>query len=121
MSSLSRAIHDAVLFVDLEEERSATMTGDRFIRDGRTARTLVKNDSMRIVLVCLDAGGELTEHSAPGPISIHAIAGCVEVRLGDASKTLGPGQLLAVAAELRHAVRSEEGATFLLTVSGPGR
>ena len=42
---------------------------------GRRAETLIKTDGLRVVLVTMLADITLHEHTAPGPITIHAIRG----------------------------------------------
>lgn len=59
------------------------------------------------------------EHQAPGPITIRPIAGRISFSAEGATQTAEVGHLLMAEAGLRHAVRSEEGATFLLTIAEP--
>lgn len=44
-------------------------------RQGRTARTLVKSDGLTVVLETLQAGAEIPEHVAPGPVTIVPLQG----------------------------------------------
>ena len=83
---------------------------------GRRAETLVKTDRLRVVLVTLLAGAALHEHTAPGPITIQTLSGRMAVTYDDQQRELGPGQLLALNAGVRHAVRALSAGAFLLTI-----
>lgn len=83
---------------------------------GRRAETLIKADGLRVVLVTMLAGISLHEHTAPGPITIHAITGRFSVAFEDQEHELGPGDLVALAAGVRHAVSTIEDGAFLLTI-----
>jgi len=89
------------------------------VEQGRTARTLVKDGPLRVTLIVLGPGGELREHSAPGPITVHALEGRIRFTTGGADHELVPGDLLALGAGVAHSVASEEGGGFLLTVTLP--
>lgn len=119
MSSFERPIAGDLLLLDLDAERAEAMRTSGFERTGRTARTLVKEDGLRVVMIVLAPGGELAEHQAPGPITIRPLHGSIVFSTADATHEVAVGGLLAVEAGLRHAVRSETGATFLLTVADP--
>jgi quercetin dioxygenase-like cupin family protein len=83
---------------------------------GRRAETLIKNERLRVVLVTMRAGAELNEHSAPGPITIHALQGRFTVRHGDGSDDLDSGALIALDEGVRHSVQAVEDGAFLLTI-----
>jgi quercetin dioxygenase-like cupin family protein len=87
---------------------------------GRRAETLVKADGLRVVLVTMLAGAALHEHTAPGPITIHALRGRFAVDVGDETHELAPGGVIAVEAKARHAVRALADGAFLLTIGWPG-
>jgi quercetin dioxygenase-like cupin family protein len=85
-------------------------------RAGRRAETLIKTDGLRVVLVTMLAGITLHEHTAPGPITIHAVRGQIAVTFDDEQRTLLPGDLIALAPGVRHAVHTIEEGAFLLTI-----
>ena len=80
------------------------------------AEILVKTDTIRVVLVTMIEGGELNEHTAPGPITIHTLEGTMEVDLEGEAYTLAAGELISLAPGVRHAVRCSEPGAFLLTI-----
>jgi quercetin dioxygenase-like cupin family protein len=69
-----------------------------------------------VVLVTLRTGAALHDHAAPGPITIQTLSGRMAVTYHDQERELGPGQLLALEAGVRHAVRALSAGAFLLTI-----
>lgn len=119
MSPVHRSLAGEVLTFDLAEEMRLVreeLVGGRI----RIARTLVKEDSIRLTLVGLAPGGGLDEHDAPGPVTIHVMEGELEVTAGGETATYAAGALIALDRRVRHAVRSLRGAMFLLTLAASG-
>ena len=83
------------------------------------AKTLVKRDDLRVVLIALNANGRMDRHQAPGPITIHALEGRLRVQVEQRKSELGPGQVLFVDAALPHDVEALEQSAFLLTIAWP--
>jgi len=116
MSSLDRELDGTALLLDLGDARremGALEAGQH------TARTLLKSGVLRLTLITLAPGGSLAEHAAPGPIVVQPIEGTLHFTSHGTVHELVPGQLLSVGAHVRHAVSSDGGATFLLTVAMP--
>jgi len=86
---------------------------------GQNARTLIKYDTLRVVLVTLRAGKTLAEHKTEGRISIHVLSGHVEIKAGGRTFNLRPGGLLALDRNLPHDVRALQESAVLLTVAWP--
>lgn len=86
---------------------------------GRRAETLVKTDRMRVVLVTMEPGVTLAEHSAPGPITIHVLRGRFVVSGREHDHEIGPGNLIFCESRERHMVRALEAGAFLITISWP--
>jgi quercetin dioxygenase-like cupin family protein len=82
----------------------------------RNAITLVKDGVLRVVLIALHAGASLSEHHAPGPITVQVVAGRVRFRAAGRDHELGPGQLVALQATLPHEVEAHEDSALLLTL-----
>jgi quercetin dioxygenase-like cupin family protein len=87
---------------------------------GRRAEGLIKTDGLRVVLVTMNKGASLNEHTAPGPITIHTLRGQMSVTVGDDKVTLAEGGLISIAAGIRHAVYALEAGAFLLTIAFGG-
>jgi quercetin dioxygenase-like cupin family protein len=88
-------------------------------QSGRHARTLVKEGALRIVLIALRSGANLEEHQAHGPVSLHVIEGRLRVQTPAQTLELGAGELLALAADLRHDVTALAESALLLTITQP--
>lgn len=105
---------------DLNEEIARFRPEDN--ASGRRAETLVKSDGLRVVLVTMRPGAALHEHTAPGPITIHALRGAFRVTVEEDEQALDPGFVVAVAAGVRHAVECRDEGAFLLTIgAAPSR
>jgi quercetin dioxygenase-like cupin family protein len=120
MSSIQRPLSGDVMVFRLGEERERTADPDTVKKHGRAARTLLKDGPLRVTLVVLAPGGELAEHSADGPITVQPLDGSIRFTAGGQAHDLEPGELLSARAGVRHAVTSQDGASFLLTVARPG-
>ena len=119
MSSIDRPLRGGALVFDLAQERATTAGGGQVERSGRNARTLIKDGELRVTLIVVGAGGEIPEHQADGPITVHVLDGAIEFTTANGSHPLAAGQLLSLPGGVRHSVRSTDGGTFLLTVCRP--
>lgn len=90
-------------------------------KTGRNARTLVKYDSLRVVLTALKAHARIPEHRTEGRISIQTIRGQIQVRTEGRTFNLPVGTLLTLDEGLRHDVQALDDSVFLLTLAWPGR
>ena len=120
MPSIRRPLSGDVLVFDLDEERQRTVDPTTEQRGGPRARTLLKDGPLRVTMIVLGPHGEIAEHKAEGPITVQPLEGTIRFTVSGGEHDLRPGQLLSVGAGVRHAVSSEAGGTFLLTVAHPG-
>ena len=88
---------------------------------GENAKTLVKYDDFRIVLIALKAHTRIPGHRAEGRISVHTIRGHIRLRALERTFDLRAGSLLALDRGLAHDVEALEDSAFLLTIAWPGR
>jgi len=88
---------------------------------GQNAKTLVKYDDFRIVLTALKAHARLPPHHTEGRISIHVVAGRIQVRAQGRTFDLSSGSLLALDQGMPHDVEALEESAILLTIAWPGR
>ena len=119
MPSIDRPLSGPVLLFDLAAERAHAADPAVLERNGRNARTLVKDGPLRVTLVSLGVRGELAEHHADGPITIQVIDGSIRFTADGHEHDLRPGSLLAAGPGVRHRVTSETGGSFVLTVTHP--
>src|SRR6185503_233954 len=90
-------------------------------QSGQTAKTLVKFDDLRIVLMALKARSRIPGHQTEGRISIQTVAGHIQLRAQGRTFDLPTGRLLALDQALSHDVEALEESAFLLTTAWPGR
>jgi quercetin dioxygenase-like cupin family protein len=88
---------------------------------GQNARTLVKYDDLRVVLIALAAEARMPEHKAEGRISLHVLSGHVQLRALGRTFNLRSGGLLALDQGVPHEVHALEQSTLLLTIAWPRR
>jgi len=88
---------------------------------GQNAKTLIKYDDFRVVLTVLKAGMRIPGHQTEGRISIHTVAGHIQVRAQGRTFDLSAGSLLALDRGLPHDVEALEDSALLLTIAWPGR
>lgn len=81
--------------------------------------TLVKQSGMSLVLTHLHEGASLQEHAAPGAATVQVLDGHVRVHIGDETRDVPAGRLIAFNAGVRHSVEAQEDSTLLLTLVSP--
>jgi len=86
---------------------------------GRSSKTLVKHQDMRIVLIAMKANTRMHEHTAAARISVHTLNGHVRLHLPEHVAELPAGHPLALDACVAHDVEAVEDSAFLLTLSWP--
>lgn len=107
--------HDGVEF-DLTSIAHKLRETDPYKREGRTAKTLVRTDDMRVVLIVMKAGAQMPEHDASATTTVQALQGDIQLELPRGKVTLSAGHLLSMAAGLPHDVDAVTDAAFLLTL-----
>jgi quercetin dioxygenase-like cupin family protein len=115
MSSMTRTIEGEVLVHHLSQDE-LIIDRELLAQRGRTARTLVKEGPLRLVLMALPPGGNLPAHSADRPVTVHVTDGEVTFRAIDTEYRLVTGDVLVFAGGVEHSASSKDGCVFLLTV-----
>ena len=82
---------------------------------GSTSRLLAKSSALELRRLMLSRGQEIPTHTARGTITVLCLKGRVSFSACDATRELGPGQALILAAGEPHAVVGLEESTVLLT------
>ncbi|PVY39463.1 cupin domain-containing protein [Pontibacter virosus] len=116
-SSQGRESHKALLTTDLTTLAQVLKEEENWQKSGRGSRTVLKSETLRILLNVMQAGTEIKPHQAPGPISVQVMEGRIRFNTQEESMELAIGQMLTLPAHVRHSVEALEEATFLLTVS----
>ena len=113
----SRHLADPLREIDLAEAARALREDGTWQREGHSAQTLVKNESLHIVLIDMRSGARLEEHRTPSRISIHVLTGRISVSIPGGRSLLAAGRLLALDESIPHDVEALEPSTFLLTIA----
>ncbi|MBM3290043.1 MAG: cupin domain-containing protein [Candidatus Hydrogenedentes bacterium] len=89
-------------------------------RDSIVSKTVFAGDHAKVVLMALDAGQELSEHTAAMPAVIHLIEGEADVTLGDDAHRLAAGAWVHMPAHRRHSMKAVTPTVLLLTLFKKG-
>jgi quercetin dioxygenase-like cupin family protein len=87
---------------------------------GRQSETLAREGGVSVVLMVMEAGDALKEHSAPGVVTVHLLSGHVALTAGGEAMEMRPGELALLQGGVGHDLRAEEPSVVLLTVTGGG-
>lgn len=112
-----RLLDAQMVTMDLSDYREKIKEEKTWKEGDRTAITLFKSDSMRIVLIALHEGSEMKTHTAPGIISLQVLSGRIHFRTEQRNAELSEGQMLTLHKGIPHSVLAYEESTFLLTMS----
>jgi quercetin dioxygenase-like cupin family protein len=116
----ARWVAGPVLSFDLTRELEQLHQEASWKQHGHDAKTLVKEQAFRVVLIALREGAALGEHRATGPISIQVLDGQLQVTALDRTMPLSAGQVLALETGVLHAVAALADSAFLLTIAASG-
>ena len=116
-----RQLKGEALQFSVQEEMLALIARVRGNKSKRTAKTLVKEGPLRVLIVALDAGGKLEEHAVDGPFSVQCLLGKAAMRVGGQTYDLGPGGLVVVDSLVPHDLEAIEATALLITIAAPER
>lgn len=84
--------------------------------EATTSRTVVSNDAARVVAFAMDAGQELTDHSAPRPVVVQVLEGDLAFTVAGQRHELTSGDVVYLAPNERHAVVALTPCRFVLVL-----
>lgn len=115
MQSKPRApdAHEPLELLQAEQELRAESA---YARDGHTARTLLRQSDLRVVLIVMRAGASIDQHHTDHTGVIHVLTGHVQMRLPHAVVPVATGSLFALERDIAHAVDAVVDCAFLLTL-----
>jgi len=88
----------------------------QFATGGIVSKRVAQTPTGRYILFCMDAGQELTEHTASVPAGILVLRGKARIKLGRRWHDAKPGTFIHMPAELIHAVKAQEPLVFFLVM-----
>ena len=107
--------------IDLEAETAQLREARPWRLHGQSAKTLVKHEHFRLVLIAMKRGRHCREHTAEESISVQTLDGHLEVHLASGDPIeLVAGQVLALAPAVAHDFKALEDSTLLLTMAWTG-
>ncbi len=112
-----RHLAGAALTYDLEQEIGRLRQEGDYGINGRNARTLAKEDDLRVVLVAVKGGREVGDQEADGALSLQVVQGKGRFGSGETANRLGTGQVTIVGAGEPWSFTADEDAAFLLTLA----
>lgn len=112
-----RSLDAAWLSFDLPVMLKQIKAEETWRSSTRNAMTLTKGRGQRIVLIAMHGKTETPLHSTDGQLSLQVIEGSLRVHTNAHIVTLKPGELLALHAEIPHAIEAVRESAFLLTLS----
>ncbi len=109
-----------VLVFDTATEALKVREQSASSKQGRGAKTLVKEGRLRVTLLGLRKGRQgqvLGVHQVEGELSIHVLRGALEIRTSEGAVRVAKGGLAVLHAGVRHDARALLDTTVLLTTS----
>jgi len=90
--------------------------------DGKASRTLIKGPQSTVVVVALQRGVRMAEHSAPSTVVVVPLVGHVTFAspTTDATAQVLPTQCLFMGSRVRHDVLAVQDSVFMLIIGGVG-
>lgn len=104
-----------VHLLDLEaaaDRLTAKLPGHR-----RQTETLAREAGTSVVMMAMEAGDAIKEHSAKSPVSVHLLRGHIALNAGGQALELRPGQLAFMQPSVPHDVSALEQSVVLLTLA----
>src|SRR5689334_7476736 len=117
--SLAGHLTAPLMDFNLPKEIAQLHAEEAWLRTGRNSKTLVKQPDLRIVLIALQKGLHLEEHSADARMSVYTLSGHVRLQLPGQRVDLLDGHLLVLNRAIKHDLEALAESVILLTISWP--
>lgn len=106
-----------VITFDTATEEAKVRNQSASSKQGRAAKTLVKEGKLRVTLLVLRKGSVHGAHEVEGELSIHVLRGALEVHTSAGTVRVSKGGLVVLHAGVRHHACALRDTTALLTTS----
>jgi quercetin dioxygenase-like cupin family protein len=111
----------ALAVLNLETEARQLRAQRAYDLHGQSAKTLVKHEHFRVVLIALKSRRRCREHRAEESVSVQAVGGGIKVHLASEEVIdLPRGCVLALEPALAHDFEAVEDSTLLVTLAWTG-
>lgn len=116
-----RVLNAPSVEIDLNKLIAQVKSEKPWAESDRNAVTILKSDSMRIVLMGLHDNAELKAHKANGVISVQVLEGKISFVAEGRTAVLEKGQMIALQKNIVHSVVAFADSFFLLTLAMDGK
>ena len=112
-----RAIDGPLVKADLGLLMKQIRKERKWKESDRNAITVFKTTGIRIVLIALHKGAEMTKHAVKGMISIQVLKGKLKFDSDGRKEELIDGQILVLHEGISHSILAKKKSTILLTLT----
>ena len=112
----ARTLRPALEVLDVGAEGVGLLAEPQWSDGDRNSKTLLKTDSLRIVLTALRAGAVMENDDPDEAVAVHGLQGSVAVRVDTDEVTVGMGQLVCLAGGDPWRIAAASDSLFLLVV-----
>lgn len=113
----ARQLAGPALTFDLDQELARLRQEGDYGINGRNARTLTKENDLRLVLVAVKEGRAVGDDEADGALGLLVMEGAGRFESGSVERNLRAGELAVVAAGEPWHFAADEDSAFLLTIA----
>lgn len=113
----NRTLDAPLVTIDLVAFIAQIREEEQWKKSDCNAITIFKSLVMRMVLIALHKGAEMSKHKAPGMISIQMLEGEMLFTTDEQTITLSSGQMLTLHEGIEHSVLAKKETVFLLTLT----
>ena len=110
-----------VSLVDLNKEIAELWSHAALQTAGRVAKTLAVHADFRIILTAILKGVRISEHHAPGSVSVQTLRGEIALHILSKATRLPAGSILILDQGTAHDVVAQEDSAFLVTMAWPNK
>jgi quercetin dioxygenase-like cupin family protein len=84
----------------------------------RQSKNIAREGGVSLLMMAMEAGDMLREHSAPGVVAVQVLRGRTAIACEGKTVDVGEGELILFQTGVRHDLRAKEQSVVLLTVTG---
>lgn len=106
----------AVVQYDLASTAESLRASSEYQKGDPASRLLLKEPSLKIVLMALRSNGKMQRHNVSGPVSIHCLEGHIALDVGSQPSELSAGGLVSIEPGVEHDITATEDSLVLLTI-----
>lgn len=113
----NRIIEAPLVLMNFSERISQIKSESAWQHGDRNALTLLHSDPLRIVLIALKQGAEMTPHDIEGASFIQILQGRLWIETLEQSLSIDAGEALALAPGMPRSIFAEEESVLILTLT----